>query len=139
MARFDPERLALYRLARRHTRAVQMLIEDANTRGHGELANQLRRAAASIPANILEAMGEWRLGKRLSCLMIAKGSIWECWAHTDSMVDWGLVPETAIADVRNLQRQMTALLITSIRKLEAEIARQVQNRPPGSGVPEPGT
>ncbi len=138
MARFDPERLALYRLARRHTRAVQSLIQDANTRGHGDLTNQLRRSAASIPANVLEAMGEWRLGKRLSDLMIAKGSTWECWAHTDSMVDWGLVPEAAIVDVRDLQRQMTALLITSIRNLEAEIARQVGNRPPGSGSPEPG-
>lgn len=138
MARFDPEKLALYRLARRHTRAVQSLIQDASARGHGDLVNQLRRSAASIPANVLEAMGEWRLGKRLSYLMIAKGSTWECWAHTDSMVDWGLIPEAAIAHVRDLQRQMTGLLITSIRNLEADIARQARSRPPGSGEPEPG-
>jgi hypothetical protein len=51
--------------------------------------------------------------------MIAKGSTWECWAHTDSMVDFGLVPESAIKEVRNLQNQITALLITTIRRLEA--------------------
>ena len=54
------------------------------------------------------------------------------------MVDWGLVPEAAIVDVRDLQMQMTALLITSIRNLEAEIARQVGNRPPGSARRSPG-
>lgn len=137
MALFDPEKVALYRLARRHTRAVHGLIQDADTRGHADLINQLRRSAASIPANVLEAMGEWRPGKRLNYLMIAKGSTWECWAHTDAMVDCGLAPATAIADVRDLQRQITALLITSIRNLETDIARK-DRRDPGSGSPEPG-
>lgn len=75
-----------------------------------------------MPANILEAFGEWRPGKRLHYLMIAKGSTWESWAHTDSMVDDGLVPPAAIAEVRNVQQQISALLITTIRNLEATVA-----------------
>lgn len=124
MARFDPEKMALYRMARRHTRAVHALIKDANTRGHADLVNQLRRAAASIPANVLEAAGEWRPGKRLNYLMIAKGSTWECWAHTDSMVDCRLVSDDAIAEVRDLQNQITGLLIATIHRLEADVARR---------------
>ena len=111
--------MAAYRLAREHNRAVSALIAMADTRGFADLVAQLRRSCVSIPANLLEATGEWRLGKRLHYLMIAKGSTWESWAHTDSMVDFGLVPPDAIAEVRALQGQITALLITTIRRLEA--------------------
>jgi four helix bundle protein len=120
MAKFDPERMAVYRLAREHSRAVHMLTETVHARGFADLISQLRRAAASIPANVLEAAGEWRVGKRLNYLMIAKGSTCECWAHTDSLVDFGLVPAEAITDVRDLQGQITGLLITTIRTLEAQ-------------------
>lgn len=88
------------------------------------MVSQLRRSAASVPANILEAVGEWRPRKRLHHLMIAKGSTWESWAHTDTMVDLGLVPTDAIKEVRHLQGQITALLITTIRNLEAQLASE---------------
>jgi four helix bundle protein len=120
MAVFDPDRLAVYRLARLHSRAVHALISGAQTRGHSDLVNQLRRSTASIPANVLEAWGEWRLGKRLNYLMIAKGSTWESWAHSDTMVDFELVRPHSIADVRDAQQQITGLLIATIRRLEAQ-------------------
>ncbi|MEX2284061.1 MAG: four helix bundle protein [Gemmatimonadota bacterium] len=121
MAQFDPEKMAVYRLARTHSRAVQALIKSANTRGFSDLIAQLRSSTASIPANVLEASGEWRPGKRLNYLMIAKGSTWECWAHTDTMVDFGLVKPNAISDVRDAQRQISALLIVTIRTLETQL------------------
>jgi four helix bundle protein len=127
VAQFDPDRMAVYRLARRHSRAVQELIKNADTRGYSGLIGQLRGSTASIPANVLEASGEWRPGKRLNYLMIAKGSTWESWAHTDTMVDFGLVLPPAIGDVRDAQRQITALLITTIKRLEAQLA--LEDRP----------
>ncbi len=83
MAKFDPEKMAVYRLAREHVRAVRAMAEAADTRGFSDVVSQIRRSAASIPANILEAAGEWRPGKRAHYLRIAKGSIWGSWAHTD--------------------------------------------------------
>jgi four helix bundle protein len=133
---FDPERMAVYRLARRHSRAVRSLLEEADLRGFSDLASQLRRSTASIPANILEAAGEWRIKKRLHYLMIAKGSTWESWAHTDSMVDLDLVPETAIEEVRDVQNQITALLITTIRNLEASLARSAHTKRARGRSPE---
>lgn len=123
MGRFDPEKMAVYRLARQHNRAVHDLLKTVDTRGFAGLVGQLRSSSISIPANLLEAAGEWRPGKRLHYLMIAKGSTWESWAHTDSMVDFGLVRKSAIAEVRGLQGQITALLITTIRNLETEHTR----------------
>jgi four helix bundle protein len=133
MATFDPERMAVYRLARQHTRAVRVLLGKADLRGFSDLANQLRESTVSIPANILEAAGEWRPKKRMHYLMIAKGSTWESWAHTDSMVDFQLVSEAAIADARELQGEITGLLITTIRRLETETMKKKRR---GSGVVE---
>lgn len=120
MGRFEPEKMAVYRLARAHSKAVAGLLERTDMRGFADLAGQLRRCAASIPANVLEAAGEWRHGKRAHYLMIAKGSAWEAWAHTDTLVDFGLVAESDITELRDLQHQITALLITTIRNLEHE-------------------
>jgi four helix bundle protein len=132
---FDPDRIAVNRLARAHNRAVHRLLAKAYTRGYADLVYQLRRSAASIPANILEATGEWRSGKRLNYLMIAKGSVWESWAHVDSLVDLGTVGLADIAEVRDLQNQITALLITTIRNLEASAGRaDDQDEPVRSSV-----
>jgi four helix bundle protein len=123
MAHFDPERMAVYRLAREHTRAIRVLLEASKSRGYADLVDQTRRAAASITANILEAGGEWTPRKRAHYFRIAKGSTWECWAHTDTLVDFQLVPEGEIARARDLQRQITALLLTSIHNAQNPVAR----------------
>jgi four helix bundle protein len=123
VARFDPEKMASYRVAREHSRAVHEMLQQAETRGFSDLVGQLYRSAASIPANILEATGEWRAGKRLNYLMIAKGSAWESWAHTDTLIDFGLVQPRDTDRVRGLQEQITALLITTIRRLEQDVRK----------------
>jgi four helix bundle protein len=95
--------MAGYQLAREHSRAVRVLIDSASSAGFADLVGQFRKSAASIPANILEGFGEWRPGKRLNYLMIAKGSTFESWAHADTMVDFGIVPENAVEHVHALQ------------------------------------
>jgi hypothetical protein len=70
---------------------------------------------------VLEAVGEWRPGKRLHYMMIAKGSAFECWAHTDSLIDFGLVSPAAVAEVRGLQKQIIALLTTTILNAESDL------------------
>ena len=120
MAHFDPQRLAVYRVAREHSRAVHALLSTADTRGYSDLVSQLRRSTSSIPANVLEAHGEWRPGKRIHYLYIAKGSTWESWAHVDTLVDFGLIAEAEATGIRSLQSEITALLIATIRRLEQE-------------------
>jgi four helix bundle protein len=122
MARFDPERIAVYRLARQHNRALRVLLAGIGRRGFSDLIGQLRSSAVSIPANVLEGIGEWRPGKRLNYMMIAKGSTYECWAHTDSLVDFGLVSPADIAEARDLQGQIAALLTATVHNLEASLS-----------------
>jgi four helix bundle protein len=128
MGHFDPEKIAAYRLSRLHSRAVRSLLGRAKSRGFADLVSQLRRSAASIPANVLEALGEWRPGKRLHYMMIAKGSAYECWAHTDSLIDFGLVNVAAVEEVRGIQKQIIAVLTATIRNAEAEVTRNAATR-----------
>ena len=96
MSYFDPQKMAVYRLAREHNRTIHALLKGAHTKGFSDLVSQLRRAATSIAANLLEAFGDYRAGVRLHYLQIAKASTWECWAHCDSMVDYELVKDPAV-------------------------------------------
>jgi four helix bundle protein len=115
---FDPEKMATYRLAREHSRAVHALLADADTRGHSESVAQLRSSTISVPANLLEATGEWRSRKRGHYLRIAKGSLMESWAHVDALVDFGVLSKQESGEVRDLQRQLYALMTTAILRLE---------------------
>lgn len=116
---YDPEDLAVYRLARRHTRVIAGLLKTADTRGYGEQVDNLRRAAASIPSNIKEGYGEYRPRKKAHYYQIAKASVTEAWGSLDNLVDFGCIEPAAIAEARDLQNQMIALLITMIRNLES--------------------
>ena len=117
---FDPERLAVYRLAREHTRAVRDLIAAARTRGFSDLVDQLRRSAASVTANVQEGYQEESRREKAHCYSIAKRSAAEAWGHADTMVDFELVDEARVQALHHLQDQILALLAVMIRNLRNE-------------------
>ena len=57
---------------------------DAFPRGHSLLADQLRRAALSIPLNTAEAVGRTTRADKARCFAIARGSALECAAIMDA-------------------------------------------------------
>jgi four helix bundle protein len=121
--RYDPMRLAVYRLARRHTRGMSELLARSSTRGHADLVDDIRRCVKSITANIKEGYGEHRPAKKANFYLIAKASVTEAWGHTDSLVDFGIASPRDIAELRDLQNQIVALLVTMIRTQESRAAR----------------
>lgn len=117
-ARYDPERLAVYRIARRHSRLVIELLGRSQTRGHADLLDDIRRCLRSITANVKEGYGEHRPARKASFYLIAKASVTEAWGHLDTLVDLGIAKPRDILDIRDLQSQMIALLVTMIRTQE---------------------
>lgn len=76
------EKLDVYRCSIEFLALASALIEEL-PRGHASLADQLRRAAISIPLNIAESTGCRSSADRRRFLTIARGSAMECGAVLD--------------------------------------------------------
>ena len=78
-------------------------------RGHGELADQLRRAALSIPLNIAEGSGKVdRDAHRY--YRTSRGSALECAAILDAFEALGLVDGEELGAARQLIERVVAML-----------------------------
>ena len=98
---FGFQRLDVYRSA------VRFLA--LSPRGFGELTDQLRRAALSIPLNIAEGSGK---GGRDAAryYTIARGSALECAAVLDAAEALGLTATEDLVEPRELLERIVAML-----------------------------
>jgi four helix bundle protein len=79
-------------------------------KGHGELLDQLRRSAQSIPQNIAEGAGRMSRPDKSRHYVIARGSAMESAAHLDVMKVGGLVDEEQHARGIDLLERIVAML-----------------------------
>lgn len=85
-------RLDVYRCSIDFLALAAPLLDDL-PRGNAALADQLRRAAVSIPLNIAEAEGRTGAADKARTYAIARGSAMECAAILDVCRTVGLVEE----------------------------------------------
>jgi four helix bundle protein len=79
-------------------------------RGHAALADQLRRAAMSIPLNIAEASGKTSRVDRAHFHSIARGSAMECGAILDVMALMNLTSQKSATDGHQLLERIVSML-----------------------------
>src|SRR5258706_537566 len=105
---FGFQRLDAYRCAIAFLgRAVALA--DRVPRGNASLADQLRRAALSVPLNIAEGSGkEDRDAKRF--YTITRGSALECAAILDVLEALGIVAGEEMVQARELLERVVAML-----------------------------
>ena len=83
-------------------------------RGQGELVDQLRRAALSIPLNIAEGSGKFsREARRF--YTIARGSALECAAILDALSALGLLADDDLEQGRAFLERVVSMLTGLIR------------------------
>ncbi len=80
-------------------------------RGHGHVADQLRRAALSIPLNIAEGYGKRGRADRARFYDIARGSAHECGAILDASIILKLVNEPTYGRGKTLLHRIVAMLV----------------------------
>jgi four helix bundle protein len=78
------QRLDVYQCAIRLLAECARLSHDT-PKGYGALADQLRRAALSVPLNIAEGAGRPAARDAARCYGIARGSAMECGAILDAL------------------------------------------------------
>jgi len=84
------------------------------TKGHSDLADQLRRAAQSIPQNIAEGSGKSTRADKARYYAIARGSAMESAAHLDVMRVEELVDEEHYTRGVELLERVVAMLTKMI-------------------------
>ena len=90
--------------------ALTVQIHAAIPRGHGDLRDQLRRAALSVPLNIAEGSGRATEVDAARHFAIARGSAMECAAVLDVIRVLGLLPEQAHQRAIGLLARLVAML-----------------------------
>lgn len=87
------------------------------------MTSQIRRAAASIPANIAEGQGRQGTKEFLNFLGIARGSLMEVETHLILCQRVGLIQRTDLENILSLTDQISRMLAGLRKSLEARVAR----------------
>ena len=106
---FSHEKLHVYQ------RSIEWLalsneIVKALPKGNADLANQLRRAALSVPLNIAEGAGKVSVADKKRFYGIARGSALECAAVLDAIVALQLGESENLAQAKELLYQIVSML-----------------------------
>ena len=110
----DYERLDVYQCSLQFS-ALSFQILERLPRGHGELADQLKRATISIPLNIAEGAGKPTNRERARFHSIARGSAMECGAIVDILRLQGLAQPDAVAQAKPLLVRLVSMLTKMCR------------------------
>ena len=85
------------------------------------LTSQIRRAAASIPANIAEGQGRQHTKEFLNHLSIARGSLLELETHLLLSQRVGLLNQTTLDSLLKMSDEISRMLSGLRRALEAKL------------------
>lgn len=134
VSEFDHDRLDVYRTAIEFVVIANEIAEQL-PRGRGYLADQLQRAATSIPLNIGEGAGEFSSGDKARFYRMGRRSATECAAILDVCQQLRLVTDNTFGAARELLIRIVSMLVRMVRGLEPE-AQGANPRPirPGTGT-----
>jgi four helix bundle protein len=126
MEQFDFERLDAW------THAVEFVvaakpIADGIGRGHGDLADQLRRASTSIALNLAEGAGEYAPLEKARFYRMSKRSASECAALVDIYRRMGLIDDATAKTARASLLRIVSMLVRLVVSTESRDRRS----PPG--------
>jgi len=116
MSSFDHERLDVYQAALDFVAVADEMIERF-PRGRAHLADQLERAATSVPLNIAEGAGEFSRHEKARFYRIARRSATECAAILDVCRRRKIADEQILAAGRSLLLRLVSMLTRMARAL----------------------
>jgi four helix bundle protein len=111
---FGFQRLDVYRCAVQFL-ALTVRLEKCLPAGYGNLSDQLRRAALSVPLNVAEGSGKTERDAR-RFYSFARGSALECAAILDSCGSLGLFPEADLNEALALLERIVSMLTRMSRR-----------------------
>ncbi|MFW6201572.1 MAG: four helix bundle protein [Gemmatimonadota bacterium] len=112
---FTHRRLDVYHAALDFVQLAATIVQGF-PRGHGHMADQLRRASISIPLNIAEGAGEFSARDKARFYRIARRSALECAAVMDLARVLGLAEDDGVRQAIAVLRRIVAMLTQLISR-----------------------
>jgi len=132
MDQFEHERLDVHRISIEFV-ALANQMASALPRGRAYLADQLRRAASSIPLNIAEGAGEFAAADKARFYRFARRSATESAAIFDALAVLELADEPLRTRARGLLLRIVAMLTAMVLKISGSGSGSGHLRALGSG------
>ena len=114
-SRFAHHRLDAYRVALELFSGVEELAAGL-PRGHSDLRDQLRRAAAATVRHIAEGANRFHAADKAARFVVAKGECGECDASLEMIGIVGLVPDGSVRRLRIIADRVAGMLTGLIRR-----------------------
>ena len=127
--------LRVYQMARKQNREVFEITQKPPFSKDYSLANQARRASASVMANIAEGFERGNNKEFIMFLYIAKGSCGEVGAHLDAAVDQKYIDSDPYKNLSGQALHLAALINNFIIYLKGSKIKGLKHKPlpPGDG------
>ena len=117
------ETLEAWKCGQELARAAYRLTLRSPLSAHFGMADQIRRAATSIPANMVEGYALGTTAQFIRCLRISLGSTAELHSHLKISMDVELLPKADGASIVALAERTLRLLIGLLRSLHSRPRR----------------
>ena len=104
------EKFPVYKLALDFTKSTDSLLRESNLPKNSRLSDQLIRASLSIPLNIAEGAGRFHKADKRNFYVIARGSVFECVAIFDILVDKGNIDKDIHQKCYKVLEQLSKML-----------------------------
>lgn len=118
MHQFDYERLDVYGLALDFVVTADAIAQCAS-RGHGDLADQLRRASTSILLNLAEGAGEFAPKEKARFYRLAKRSATECAALVEVFHRLRLIDDEVHGGARTVLLRLVSMFVRLVQSTES--------------------
>ena len=113
--RFSFEKLEVYAESRKLVKEVYQLVKQLPPEEKFALSSQIRRAAASITANIAEGSGRFSIKEKTYFIGIAFGSLMEVFSELQTALDLGFITEASLEALRP-QFIVVAKMLSGLRR-----------------------
>lgn len=114
---FDYEKFDVYKKAKSLFSEISVFIEK-NNNINKRIADQLYRAALSIPLNIAEGAGRYSKPDKRNFYTVARGSVFECTAIIDILQERDLLSKETKDDYYNKLEEVSKMLSGLINSLK---------------------
>lgn len=118
---YNLQELDVWKAARATAAAAYRLTLSGTLSRHFRLAEQIRAAATSIPANLAEGYGLGSKAQLIRCARIALGSAYELQVHLELADELGLADSATCRSTQADCRRTIQLLIGLLRGLRARV------------------